>query len=735
MFARTVTPDGLRRGAALTALAGACLLGLPADATADGTQTLSVELVASSVPEGADAKLTFLVKLSAGPDSATFDYAATGTASAGADYTPTAKSAETVAAGGTVTVDVPVVDDALDEDAETVRLDVTNVVGAANSAAAATGTIEDDDAPPTVQAIVDPGVTVEEATTVPVTVNLSGESGKTITIDYRVGEGSTATDGLDFTLAGTQLAFAPGQTSKSVVVQILEDTRFEARETAFVIFFGHSNVQPGSDVEGRVTIDDDGDPPAAPTVPPAQVVEGDPVAGEPATTDLVFMVSLAGPRPMTIFNYRTVAGTAGASDFEGGGAVVLPESSLADPPPVPVTIKVTRDAVDELDETVTLELLNPTTGLVAASAVGTILNDDENSLLSVGDTSADEPTTGTATMEFTITLAPASERTVGVTWATADGTATAGVDYTAAAGSVTFEPGETAEKVQVTLLGDGVNEENETLALVLSAPTMAKLVDADGLGTLVDKNAPPSLSISDTTAREGVGASLTVTLAGTTLRTVRVGFGTVDGVAKAGSDYVPRVGTLTFAPGEKTKTLEVTVTDDDVPEPSEDFSIRLGDAVNATVTKASGRATIEASDQGPASAPTSATSPPAQKRAPAVVQAPRMLLGPRTVRVGGAGIARMTVTCRAASPIACSGIVQLERAAKPLLKLGQRGFSVRKGAKGVVPVKLSARALGSLRRQGSMRARVIVLYKTSVGSGRAVPGVVTLLWVAPKRTP
>ena len=77
--------------------------------------------------------------------------------------------------------------------------------------------------------------------------------------------------------------------------------------------------------------------------------------------------------------------------------------------------------LDEADETLKLELLNPRRRVVR-TATGTILNDDNNSKLSISDASADEP----GTMTFTVTLSEASARQVEVNWGTADGTAAAG---------------------------------------------------------------------------------------------------------------------------------------------------------------------------------------------------------------------------------------------------------------------------------------------------------------------
>ena len=125
---------------------------------------------------------------------------------------------------------------------------------------------------------------------------------------------------------------------------------------------------------------------------------------------------------------------------------------------MPITIKVKGDLLDELDETLKLELLN-NNDVVVRSATGTIKNDDNNSKLSINDATADEP----GTMKFTVTLAPASGREVKVNWGTADGTATAPGDYTSGSGQLTFAPGETTKTIDIAVAGDTTNEENETL--------------------------------------------------------------------------------------------------------------------------------------------------------------------------------------------------------------------------------------------------------------------------------
>ena len=154
----------------------------------------------------------------------------------------------------------------------------------------------------------------------------------------------------------------------------------------------------------------------------------------------------------------------------------------------------------------------------------------------------------------------------------------------------------------------------------------------------------------------------------------------------------------------------------------------IGDVVNATITKNRGEGSIEASDRPdlpPTTDPTNPTTkPPVAK--PASVLVPRMILGPRTVSIGANGLARMLVTCQKLSPIGCAGSVELERATKPLLKLGKKTFTVKKGTKGYASIKLNLKTLKLLQKNGTMRAKVIVLVKTSTKTMKVSPGIITL---------
>jgi len=215
--------------------------------------------------------------------------------------------------------------------------------------------------------------------------------------------------------------------------------------------------------------------------------------------------------------------------------------------------------------------------------------------LSINDASVTEGNAGTTNMVFTVTLSASSSQTVTVAYATYQDSATAGLDYTSVSGTLTFAPGETSKTVSVPVIGDRLPEWNETFAVVLSNPTNARLLDSVGAGTILDDE--PRFTINDVSGLEGnTGTTsfvFTVSLSLAYDQVVTVNYATADGTATtADNDYVGATGTLTFAPGETSKTLTVTVNGDRLPEPNETFFVNLSASPNALVVKGQGVGTI-----------------------------------------------------------------------------------------------------------------------------------------------
>lgn len=109
--------------------------------------------------------------------------------------------------------------------------------------------------------------------------------------------------------------------------------------------------------------------------------------------------------------------------------------------------------------------------------------------LSVADVSQPEGN-GASTLSFVVRLAKATSLQVQVSYATSDGTATAGSDYTATSGRLTFAPGVTTQTVAVPILGDTVVEADESFSLTLSAPVNAVLGRGAATATLVNDDVP-----------------------------------------------------------------------------------------------------------------------------------------------------------------------------------------------------------------------------------------------------
>ena len=132
--------------------------------------------------------------------------------------------------------------------------------------------------------------------------------------------------------------------------------------------------------------------------------------------------------------------------------------------------------------------------------------------LTINDVSTTEGQTGTKTFVFTVSLSPASTLAVTVQYATSNGTATAGSDYTAASGTLTFAAGVTSQTISIPVIGDTVFEPNETFAVTLSQATNATIADTEGLGTIVNDDASPGAAVALTPDPVTAGSTLTATV-------------------------------------------------------------------------------------------------------------------------------------------------------------------------------------------------------------------------------
>ncbi len=318
--------------------------------------------------------------------------------------------------------------------------------------------------------------------------------------------------------------------------------------------------------------------------------------GNGGTVNAVFTVTLAPSSGQIVtVAYNTTDGTAAAgTDYaaQAGTLTFTPGVTTQT-----ISVPVNGDTLNEADETFTVTLHDPVAAALGQQdGIGTILNDDPRPSVSIANLSLGEGNSGTTNFGFTISLSAASGRTVSVGYATSDGTAAAGSDYGSQAGTVTFQPGETSQPVTVPVFGDLLNEADETFRLTLSNPVNATLGQAQGVGTILNDDPVPALSIGNASQSEGSpGATnlvFNVNLSAASGQTVTVSYATAAGTAIAPSDYEAKSGLLTFAPGTTLQTITIRVQGDWLVEPNETFFVNLSAPSRATLATAQGVGTI-----------------------------------------------------------------------------------------------------------------------------------------------
>ncbi len=442
-------------------------------------------------------------------------------------------------------------------------------------------------------------VTVAEGnsgtTTATFTVSLSAPAqGTDVTFDVATADG-TATSPSDYASKSLTNQIIPaGQTSYTFTVTINGDTTVEPDETFNV---NVTNVLGASVIDGTGTGTIQND-----DVPTISINDVNVLEGDSGTTTASFTVSLSAPAPAggVSFTVNTADGTASAgSDYvaitNGTGSISAGNSSTT------VSVTVNGDTTDEPNETFFVNLSSPSGATIAdGQGTGTIQNDDSPPDLTVNDVAQAEGNSGQTTFAFTVHLS-APAKAAGVTFdiTTADGTATtANNDYaTNSLTAQTITAGTQDYTFNVQVNGDTIFEGNETFFVNVTNVTGANPVDTQGLGTINNDDTAPTISIADASLIEGNSATslmtFTVTLTGTSQSNATVDYATADSSATvADTDYDATNGTLTFLPGDTTKTFTVTIHGDTKPEGDEMFLINLTNPSGATISDSQALGTI-----------------------------------------------------------------------------------------------------------------------------------------------
>ena len=347
----------------LSGAAGATI----SDASATGTindndnTVPSLSIADASATEG--QTLSFAVTLSpAATSTVTVSYrTSNGTASSSSDYT-SASGTLTFRAGDTSkTISVRTTDDSRDESNETFTVRLSSASGATISDDSATGTINDNDAQPSLSIA---NARATEGRRMTFTVTLSAASSRTVTVSYRTSNGTASSS--DYTAASGTLTFRAGDTRKTISVQTTSDRLHETTET-FTVRISNASGATISDASaaGRI-LDND-------TQPRLSIANASATEGE--TLSFAVRLSAASGRTVTV-SYQTSNGSASSSsDYTAASGTLTfgtGETSKT------INVRTTNDSREESNETLTVRLRNASGATISDDrATGTINDNDD----------------------------------------------------------------------------------------------------------------------------------------------------------------------------------------------------------------------------------------------------------------------------------------------------------------------------------------------------------------------
>ena len=514
-----------------------------------------------------------------------------GSAKAGLDYQAAAGDV-TFASGEFVkTIVVPTFDDKLYEGWRDLSMTITSADGATIRTATAKPQIAEDDPKPVMSAT---GMTVQEGgsgthhVTIPIT--LAGGWREPTVVGWTIGYGESERRGSVVFVAGESQKFA--------------DVAYEGNETPELdrggeIRLGSNGAEESAQKAVLLIVDDD-----SPGVSISDVAVKE---GDSGTSVATFTVKLdvAGAKPTTVSYTTADAGTtAGADYLPASGSITFAPAQTQQT----IAVTINGDTAQERNETFVVNLTSVTYGhLLRATAAGTILDDDGASpAIFVDDTETRETAHGGQTyMRFHVRLSAATGLPVTVDYASSPRSATANADYINVIGTLTFEPGQTEQRIDVMVPGDDTPEPNETLQVLLSNAHNATIGRAAATGTIIDDDGDsfPRLSVNDVGLMErnqGTSvATFTVSLSAASTTPVTVSYATIDGTATAPSDYFATGGELRFEPGETSRTVNVIVNGDTLAEAEEEFVVVMSNATGAAIANPSGRCVITNDDGAP----------------------------------------------------------------------------------------------------------------------------------------
>lgn len=412
-----------------------------------------------------------------------------------------------------------------------------------------------------------------------ITAQLSEVSTQEITVPFTV-SGTASGNGLDYTINPLDTVIIPaGDLSAIITVTPVDDSLDEVNESIVLTMGNPVHASQGDNIVSAITIlDNDPTPTITFTTP------SDSIGENGGSTSITMQLSAPSGLNVTVPFLTSGTATGGGIDYN-----LTPLTNLSIPAGnlnASLTLTPIDDQLDETDETVLVDMGDPTNALPGAitSHTTTILDDDPTPTLTVNNAFVNEGDSGFATAVFTAALSAASGLEVDVDYATANGTATQPSDYLPQSNTLIYMPGETTKYIQISVNSDGIDENDETFYLNLSNPQNVVLSSPQASGVIHDDDTagitalPTSGSSGLLTTEVGFSDTFTVTLGSQPLARVTIPISSSDSTEGTLSSQA-----VTFTPSDWNLVQTVTVNgvDDHLVDGPIDYTIIISPALSA----------------------------------------------------------------------------------------------------------------------------------------------------------
>ena len=514
------------------------------------------------------------------PLDTTISYTLSGTATSGSDYT-LSNGTSTITAGTTSsTILIPIVDDTLKENDETIIVTLSNPVNAIlGTNTTYTYTITDNDNSPIIQFTPTSSSGTESISSVNIPVLISTVSGADITVDFTLS--GTAINGTDYNLSNGTVTIPAGQTTANIVLPVLNDKLKKENTTVIFTLSNPTNATLGTYTTYTYTISNDNSLPTIGFTTPDST-------GLESVSPINIPVSIPVSYPNDITVDFTLSGTAiNGTDYNlSNGTVTIPAGQTT----ANIVLPVLNDKLKKENTTVIFTLSNPTNATLGTYTTYTYTISNDNSLPTIGFTTPNG--TGVqsiSSVDIPISIPDVYSADVSVSYTVTGGTAVGGgVDYTLNNGTIIIPAGQTSANITATIINSVMKEPTGTIIIALSNPVNAVLSsNTIYTYTIIDNHEFPNVEFanltSDTDLNSG-NANIAVSISSSSSRVITVDYNITGGTAVGGGvDYILNNGTVTIPAGQTTTNITIVLSPSNIFGPTKTIILTLSNPTNSTL--------------------------------------------------------------------------------------------------------------------------------------------------------